>query len=784
MKTLMNFIRLAAFIAAVLVTSPTFSQWSEMTLPSRSPENKFVISGGLYFTYQSMGGIYKSTDEGHSWTRSMSGFPSTHELRGLYSFHNMLFAPTFNEGIYVSKDFGDNWEAAGDLPKDAYEDLTLHNNRLYTINRNGFIFVSEDLGAHWARISEPEAWNNTGEYRRIFSNGQDLLFAIGEGYLYKSDDNGVSWRKVDFGTAFHPPGLVYDIAIHHNAIWITAVDHEYSSILLHSLDYGQHWNVLYKRGGFHMESVAASDQFVAYMQGGSIYYSADNGKSWSTRYISGGGKIVHHTADAFLVSSPGGVKMFHASNGTSSDFGSAGIKGYDISNVEIMENELVVFSNNLLLTPSSDLFTLHQGSEALTVIPKSTSQLNNLQDIAVLQGNLFGLFNNKLFRFNSENRSWVPAFVGVENILNIAAGQKRLFVRTFDDFFYAESSAEVLTRLNVRSGGLLQSVFENDSLTIVNSSNEILISRDGASTWESRDPDGYAASYTSTAATKSRIFTCTINGLFVSDDKGSTWKKVNHELIYRPEALLYHHGRLYVGTRDGILVSPDEGTHWFIKTWSGIPAFPTKSLVANETYLFANTHGGGIRRIGSGNLNDVPVIVGVVGDTLRYELGQDIVLKTENLNVRDEDNTFPKDFQLVILEGEHYRAHGAGQVSLTDTDVRELKVNVQVTDGIAYSNTFEVPVLLSKPLGVAKHRKDDRNRLYPNPTSSFLHFNVKRNEACTVYVSDLAGRIVMQATLEAINSVITLNVTKLVAGVYAVSIHQGDFVVKQRIIKN
>lgn len=356
-------------IVCLFLTTQSFSQWTEVALPSMSPQKNFVISKGTYFTYQSPGGVFSSTDQGRSWTRCINGFPSTYELRDLFSFNDRLFVSTFDDGVYMSKDFGESWETLTGLPKDAYENFTVHNDRLFTISRNGFIYMSEDVGAHWTQIRGPEAWNNTGEHRRVFSNGQNLLFAIGEGHLYKSNNNGESWLQVNFGKAFHTPGLIYDIAIHNNAIWIAAVDQNYASILLHSLDHGENWDVLNVGGRFHVESVAASDLFVAYMLSGSIHYSTDNGNSWSSSYVSEGGKIVHHTSEEFLVSSPREEKLFNASNGTISDFKSTGLKGYDISNVELTENELVVFSNNLLRTLSTDLFTINKVSEALTDIP-------------------------------------------------------------------------------------------------------------------------------------------------------------------------------------------------------------------------------------------------------------------------------------------------------------------------------------------------------------------------------------------------------------------------------
>jgi len=772
----MHFIKITLLIVCTFFTTPAFSQWTEIALPSRSPENKFVRINDIFFTYQPTGGIYKSIDQGHHWVRTNTGLPSTFQIRDLISFHDTLFVSTFDEGIFLSKDLGESWEIVKGLPQDAYSDFAVHQDRLFTINPSGLIFAKQERGSHWTQINDPITWNNdSGENRWIFSNGQNLLFAIGEGQLYQSEDNGTSWIQVNFGKSLYALSLVYDIAIYENTIWIATVDQNYTPILLYSLDSGKNWKILNITGGFHVQSVAVSNEFVGYVLNGRIYYSANNGESWISKYIAAE-KIVNLNAAEFMISSSGGVKIFNASTGSISDFESQGIKGYDFSNLEFTENEIIVFSN--------DLFSINKADDTLTKIPKSNGQLYNLQDIAVLQGNLFGEFNNKVFHYNYQNHFWKPTFVEVDNIYSIAAGQKRLFAQSTHGLYFSEVGSEVLTQTDISTDGYMHSVFENDTLTIINASNEILISRDGAFSWESKDPDSFDAYYFSTVVTKSKIFTCTINGLFVSEDTGKTWKKIESELIKLPQALLYHDGRLYLGTKDKILVSPDEGLHWFKKTDNSDFYFPTKNLFADKTHLFTNTMGGGIWKIELQDLYDAPVIKGVVSNKLEYNLAEEIVLEMQDLMVTDNDNTYPNDFRIQILEGEKYEVKNKRAISLKDPQTRELQVNLQVTDGTTLSNVFAVPIIIVEPLGLVEDKNEFPPLLYPNPTRSHVYIKVRSKEAATIYVYDLLGRLAQQTTTNTINSIIKLDVSNLAAGQYIISINQGNNVQKQKLIKN
>ena len=773
MKTTKNIF----LIVSMFLTFQTYSQWLELSLPSVSPENKFVVSGSNYFTYQSPGGVFKSIDEGHSWSRALIGLPSTIEFRDLITFNDTLFISTFDEGVYMSRDFGDSWEKLSKLPEDAYNDFVIHNDRLFTVNRNGLIFKTEGTATNWTQVNHPEAWNNnSGGNRWVFSNGQDLLFVIGEGLLHKSGDNGDSWMQVDFGRTLYPLSLVYDIAISDSDIWIATVDQDYVPILLHSLDYGENWTVLEIESTYHVQSVAISDSFVAYMLSGSIYYSADNGQSWTNTYVTSDGKIVHNNSGEFLVSSVNGAKIFDASNGSITDFDSEGISDYDFPKIEIANNEIIVFSGGL---PPYNLFTIDKASETILEIPKPVDVFN-LQNIALLEGILYAEFNNSVYRYNFENQSWNATFVDFNNIYNLAAGQTRLYARSTDGFYFSQGDSDFFTKMDITSDGSIHSVFENDTLTVINSTDEILISKGEAITWESQDPDGFLAYYYSTAVTKSKFFTCTINGLFVSEDNGNTWKKIKSELIDHPRALLYKDNRLYVSTNEGILVSPDEGLHWFKKSEQNSYFFPTKNLLADETHLYANTIGGGIWKIAIEHLYNPPVIEGIIDGSLKFELGEDIILDIEDFIVTDNDNTFPNDFELIILSGEKYEIDDDGIISPTDLNIRDLIVSVQVTDGTTLSNIFEVPILIFEPLGIS----ENKNLIYPNPSNSAFYLQMKSNGSYRIYVYDITGRLVQRTTQHTINSSITLDVSNLLIGEYIISITQGESVIKQRIIKN
>ena len=139
---------------------------------------------------------------------------------------------------------------------------------------------------------------------------------------------------------------------------------------------------------------------------------------------------------------------------------------------------------------------------------------------------------------------------------------------------------------------------------------------------------------------------------------------------------------------------------------------------------------------------------------------------------------------MIILEDEKYAIKNKKTISLNDPAIRELKVNVQVTDGTTFSNIFEIPISVFEPLGLGEFKNEYKFLAYPNPTKSLLYFKVKSNDVYAIDVYDLRGRKVQHATQHAVNSTIKLDVTHLEMGEYIIAISQGDWVVKQKIIKN
>jgi photosystem II stability/assembly factor-like uncharacterized protein len=115
-------------------------------------------------------GVYRSINNGQSWTASTTGLTRRIQSLGLGVDGQTLFAGTTNAGVFRSTDGGQTWAAVNNqLPtKNLVTSFVVARGRLYIGTING-VFVTTDNGASWEQI-------NTG-MEDIFVTG---LTAIGD----------------------------------------------------------------------------------------------------------------------------------------------------------------------------------------------------------------------------------------------------------------------------------------------------------------------------------------------------------------------------------------------------------------------------------------------------------------------------------------------------------------------------------------------------------------------------------------------------------------------------
>jgi photosystem II stability/assembly factor-like uncharacterized protein len=214
------------------------------------------------------GGVAVSTDGGLHWQQSITGMPAhsiTHILLDPSSpaGSRTLYACAFGLGVYKSTDNGKSWTQknngiAGDEPF-VWRITPSQDGSLYLVvarrsekqdlspSLAGALYRSTDKAEHWQRIDLPAGVNGpTGleidprDPHRLYLTawGQEGDSADKNGGVYASDDGGKTWR-----TLFTKSQHVYDLTIdthHPDTLYICGFD----AAAFRSTDRGAHWELI------------------------------------------------------------------------------------------------------------------------------------------------------------------------------------------------------------------------------------------------------------------------------------------------------------------------------------------------------------------------------------------------------------------------------------------------------------------------------------------------------------------------------------------------------------
>ena len=160
------------------------------------------------------GDIYRSTDNGVTWSDKSTSWPSDDSDReDIYSFcllHGKIFAGT-DDGVFVSTDQGTMWSSANiGIPKISFYHAPISaiaalGNSLFASTWAFGIYRSDNDGATWRIV-------NTSDYSfgGLATVGPNIFAAAFNDYgkpwtggVFLSTDNGNTWEHVDAGLSDH-----------------------------------------------------------------------------------------------------------------------------------------------------------------------------------------------------------------------------------------------------------------------------------------------------------------------------------------------------------------------------------------------------------------------------------------------------------------------------------------------------------------------------------------------------------------------------------------------------
>ncbi len=271
--------------------------------------------------------IYYSTDFGITWSALHTGIPADARVVLMEPRGAQMLVATDHHGLFLSDEKRQEWKQIGSsLPDVKITVLHLADDEIYAgVYRQG-IFVSKNNGENWIALNGDLA---NLSVRAILKSKGNLLVATDAG-IFKSAIGQRNWKQVFSGCQI--------ISLNQSGSKIVA-----SGVLgvLLSADEGEHWNWIHQAGAAH-NTTLINDKIIVMNISGDLFTSDDWGKSWhSENYFPREKSYVYETVKVgqyFVLSNNYGI---HRSN----DEGKTWENIYKTE--ELVFLDLIVFGNTI-----------------------------------------------------------------------------------------------------------------------------------------------------------------------------------------------------------------------------------------------------------------------------------------------------------------------------------------------------------------------------------------------------------------------------------------------------
>ena len=251
------------------ICSFAFAQW-QLNYPDGGNIYSITTIGNTIFDGTEFG-VYKSSDNGATWSIANSGLTSL-VVKTLFVKGTTIYAGTNGGGIFISNDLAETWtHSSNGLTGMIVKSFAENEYGIFAGTEDGGVFVSTDEGADWTPVNN--GISNT-EINALTANG-NTLYAGSEGSgIFISDDNGASWTVTTAGLA---SWFIVSLYTMDNAVFAGTLGGLYK--LEENSDFFININGIIQ----YEVKTYCRDGSMLYVgsNGGGVYYSDDYGTTWN-----------------------------------------------------------------------------------------------------------------------------------------------------------------------------------------------------------------------------------------------------------------------------------------------------------------------------------------------------------------------------------------------------------------------------------------------------------------------------------------------------------------------
>ncbi len=285
----------------------------------------------------------------------------------------------------------------------------------------------------------------------------------------------------------------------------------------------------------------------------------------------------------------------------------SGIKDSDMEEAIVSPYERsVVFA-----VAEKTLYRSEDAGERWSVVFSTSGDANVINFIGVFEDGIFVCTERGLFRSSNGRSNWKRIFKGMNseenNVLCIAFSDSNIYIGTRDGLFVSNDNGATWKKDAGEAGNISVkwiSFLEDEILLVAEEGvyrgkdanwDRIFISYTEEAEYDSDATDDASVAgrpVNSALAKEDKMFLATDYGIFLSEDKGLSWKRFTSTGLFsqKVKRLLFSDA-LFAATDKGIFVFNDKNEIW-VSLYKGMSASKARSLSAGDGKIWAATDKG------------------------------------------------------------------------------------------------------------------------------------------------------------------------------------------------
>ena len=551
-----------------------------------------IAQNGTYTFASTLAGIYRSADNGQTWTQMNNGIGEPYAL-GLAVDGSKVFTSSEHGVVWRSTDDGESWTLLNSgLPDRSVEALIVRGAEVFAGLDGGGVYRSTDDGQTWAAVNNGLTSLNV---RELFYRGSVILAGTRDAGVFRSTDGGATWAAANTGiTNMEIKSFTSNASFVFAGTW--------GGGIFRSSNDGLTWAAVNTgMNNSFVGAIAASDTvLVASCWPGVFYRSNNNGTTWAQQ------------PNAGFATSEAARLMLRGANLFGGTFGRGMyLSGNLGSSWQPVNNTITNTYVEALHVQGETIYSGSWGAgvQRSTDHGQTWTQVNqgitntSIFALGAKDNVLFaGSWGGGVYRSTDNGVTWTSPNTGLSNrdVFAIASNPSFVWAGTRGGGVF-RSTDNGLTWSPLNSGLSNLSVNALKSTTVANlgwlyagtQGGGVFFSGNNGSGWSARNTGLTNLNVHAIAIKGNYVFAGTEGGVFRSSDN-TNWTPVSNGITQLYINSLLVTGRtIFATTPGGVFYSNDDGQNWTRIGSNGLTNQGVITLVNDQGYLFAGTYASG-----------------------------------------------------------------------------------------------------------------------------------------------------------------------------------------------